>query len=53
MSERGREALQEEDINSLENLIFKTVAGVSPNKVTTIKTKTASGEEIIIATKIE
>ena len=51
--EKAKEVLQEDEIQILEGLIYKTVVGTSPNKVITIKTKTEMGDEVIIATKIE
>jgi len=52
-SEKARETIQEDEIQSLEGLIFKTVVGVTPNKVTTVKTRTEAGDDVIIATRIE
>ena len=52
MSEKARETIQDAEIEELNLLIQRTITGVSPNRVTTIKS-IDQGQEIIIATKID
>lgn len=52
MSEKAREAIQDQEIQELNSLIYQTVVGTTPNKVTTVFTQ-AGGDAIVIATKVE